>query len=102
MTIAEAITKAIEGGWKPIGQKFSSNFLSYKVQAINKVKFKERFFLDPLFWQSLGKESIDSAFKKYPKALGTRFTPWKDEWTRFIDHLAGGRTAESFFEELLK
>jgi hypothetical protein len=27
-------------------------------------------------------------------------TPWQFEWHRFIDHLAGGKTAESFFEIL--
>jgi hypothetical protein len=55
---------------------------------------KERYFLLPDFWQSLG------------KALGWILEghagrkQWKEEWHRLIDHLAEGKTAESFFESL--
>lgn len=50
-----AIKKALSGGWQPKGITFSIEAMSYKVQALDKVKYKERFLLDPLFWQALGK-----------------------------------------------
>lgn len=52
------------------------------------------YYLDPNFWQSLG------------KALGWEYKSdspehWKLEWHLFIDHLADGKDSESFFNDLL-
>lgn len=50
-------------------------------------------FIDPAFWQALG------------KARGWIAPPSGQAYFyqhRFIDHLAGGKDAESFFAELLK
>jgi len=118
MTIQQAIQKAIEGGWKPKGQNFSNGALSYRTQAIAKVKYKERFFLDPLFWQSLGK-AIGWIDKDYPngsmkcniKVDGVvkcedrywGYAGYKnpvEEWHRFIDHLSEGKSIESYFETI--
>lgn len=107
MTIQETITKAIEGGWKPPYQ-FTVSSISYKVQALNKVKFKERFFLDPLFWQALGKalgwEDDWGIGESRPrddiegKLWRRNCTRW--HWHRFIDHLAGGGNVDDFFKDL--
>lgn len=51
-----AIVKAIEGGWRPENLKWQSHAPSWIRQAaINRGKFWERYVLDPLFWQALGK-----------------------------------------------
>lgn len=110
MTIQEAIEKAIEGGWKhpftglpafraPTEEWLKENWRKYA-----------HIFLDPLFWQSLGKamgwgwrcsycnghfdkeKGHNDGGKLYPEA--------NKKWHRFIDHLAEGKDAESFFETL--
>lgn len=53
------------------------------------------FFLDPLFWQALGKARKWDKIETNPKNVS-----WLEWWHRFIDHLAGGKDAESFFETL--
>lgn len=78
----EAISKAIEGGypWKGRGRLKIGAGREYQI------------LLDPLFWSSLG------------KALGWRETiipMWIQKWHDFIDHLAEGKNAESFFTALL-
>jgi len=101
MTIEETIQKAIDGGYtvgwfKPSSVKsvedgeityLSSDFLPVK-EKLAKV------LISPLFWQSLG------------KAMGWWGTnsngkeQWVNKWHRFIDHLAEGKDAESFFSNL--
>ncbi|MDP2629969.1 MAG: hypothetical protein Q8P56_01025 [Candidatus Uhrbacteria bacterium] len=123
MTIQEAITKAIEGGWnkekhwRPIDTPDSN---------------RARMFLDPYFWQSLGKalgwsgEKIrmcigcgvsckNSEVTAYGKHKGwwngQKWTgcdsdiyeydgQWLIEMHRLIDHLAEEKSIESFFEQL--
>lgn len=67
-------------------------------------------FLDPLFWMSLGK-ALGWRDKDYVDAethaggIVTRtynVWTWRSEWHRFIDHLAEGKDAESFFKSLSK
>jgi hypothetical protein len=91
--------------------------------------YLEVIFLDPLFWQSLGKamgweckECKDDGFTaehdspnrhgedgecvncpiqvQCESCRGGLDVKWKKEWHRFIDHLAEGKDAESFFESL--
>lgn len=50
----------------------------------------ERAFLDPSFWQALEKAEV---------ANGRKFH-WLPKWHYFIDHLAQGKDAESFFATL--
>jgi hypothetical protein len=101
MTINEAIRNSIRGGYDCPTRSEEGAFL-------------EVIFLDPSFWQSLGKalgwidaeypngsimcnsEKCDSRYCEY---AGYRNPV--DQWHRFIDHLAEGKTAESFFEALL-
>lgn len=95
MTITEIINKAVEGGYPK------------KASMIWEV-----LFLDPLFWQSLGKamgwkdgnaESAgDGLVFTCPvcKQLSGGRTEWLYHWHRFIDHLAEGGTITGFFEKL--
>lgn len=79
VTVKETISKAIEGGWLEV--KSAPGCYDLELAPL---------FLDPSFWQSLG------------KALG-----WDEDsialnsyWHSFIDHLADGKDAESFFQPL--
>ncbi len=60
--------------------------------------------LDPAFWQALGKAR---GWKNDPRDVlrermggGIVAPPWISIWHRFIDHLAEGKDAESFFATL--
>lgn len=91
MKIQQAIEKAKKGWWKPKKDWHYEDRSAFGVENI--IWDLNACFLDPLFWQSLG------------KAMGWIYlsdTPehWKKEWHRFIDHLAEGKDAESFFESL--
>lgn len=82
----EAIQKAIEGGYRQ-----TSFDLSYSP------------LLDPLFWQALGKAMGWEDFEGYDvEGDFSKIEGWRNHWHRFIDHLASGGDAESFFKELLK
>lgn len=128
--IKQAIQKAIEGGFM-IGDKVVKDPKYGWIISWSVAKDKESggighgmtllhesdFFLDPLFWQALGKslgwkgEHFYMTFEKQddddidnPEKEETKhFEPlWLYHWHRFIDHLASGKSADSFFEELLK
>lgn len=78
----DAIQKAIEGGWK---YNYSKDIYC--------------LWLDPLFWQALGKQQGWSE--------ETDFSDIYDkEWTynlhQFIDHTIEGGEIEDFFKELIK
>ncbi len=83
--------------------------------------WRNRFLLDPAFWQALGKArgwerrtpvcifdgdmSQFTGFDEKCPSCGRELThplTWKYQWHCFIDHLAEGKDAESFFAELLK
>lgn len=121
MTIEQAIEKAIEGGYEneklftgeypylPNGYcdlriSFNGNVSAQRCRKDGEggrwVRFGNTsdFFLDPTFWQSLGKAMgwghIHGEFCDCPGFV------WLEEWHRFIDHLAKGKDAESFFSNL--
>ena len=103
MKIEEAIKKAIEQGYDVSG--FLPGFPDRKIQPAKLLVFimsrKSDIFLDPLFWQALGKSlgwgrNIDGS-KEQPFG---NFKQWKLEWHYFIDFLAEGKTAEQYFETL--
>lgn len=114
--IKEAIQLAIEkGGYAPFGTEY------YHLKSVQpwgpiwkaddqdtEEKTNEECFLDPLFWQALGKAlngkvgdtRIRNGFgETISRETNDRW--WKETWHHFIDHLAEGKSAESFFEELL-
>jgi len=138
MKIPEAITKAVKGGWKELHgeitiQKNGTNSQIYHYDwawGVTATGLPRGLplpcvFLDPSFWQSLGKAmGWETKEEKYcecdewvnpfdggaefcsrcGKKLNSRivFTGkmWETKWHRFIDHLAEGKTVESFFETL--
>lgn len=128
MTIQQAIEKAIEGGYmkakdyfgyipsvvkevhynKPEKLHQGHNFFertsgSFHFGSAKKYSFSisvNEIFLDPLFWKSLGK-AMEWENNVYVEGKGIRdVKEWKQQWHRFIDHLAEGKDAESFFESL--
>lgn len=67
----------------------------------------EVIFLDPLFWQALGRArgwAMGGTGRMYHDEYGVGGYPsmfvWQEKWHRFIDHLAEGKDAESFFAAL--
>jgi len=64
-------------------------------------------FLDPSFWQALGKArgwvvcEDSSVHTKPAESAACTSNEWFGVWHRFIDHLAEGKDAESFFATLL-
>lgn len=58
--------------------------------------------LDPLFWQALGKVRKWGVSNSILTDFGEVYTSgYLYYWHRFIEHLASGKDAESFFKELL-
>ena len=110
MTIQETIEKAWEAGYANDWSDLAKLGLSqYKTNP----QIYASVFLDPSFWQSLGRVmgwDIDDyrfLFGKDHRVLATRFSgmaytvdTWQYHWHRFIDHLAEGKSAESFFGSL--
>ena len=78
MTILQAIQKAAGEGYK--------------------IHEGEEALLDPLFWRALG-VALGWQVECHP-----RYIPynqwWQRPWHRFIDHLAEGKSPESFFKDL--
>lgn len=92
MTIEDAIKKAIDGGW-----------VDPKRNDVPTIYLRSHFFLDPAFWQSLGKAmGWDKGVFFYNTFIDGKENNegWRVYWHRFIDHLAEGESPEEFFEEL--
>jgi hypothetical protein len=115
MSIEQAVNKAIEGGWKMPPRQFlhmtPSPWPNDTVESVEVWLYST--FMDPTFWTSLGKtmgwwdKSIDREYsteqsrKDFPDSWnGIAISLWEFHWHTFIDHLAEGKTAESFFAEL--
>lgn len=116
----EAIQKAIEGGYLAEAyehfktrmknpdeniivhiEKWENDYFAYMFGGTWNCS---TIFLDPLFWQALGKSLGWRGEKKYINVTDEtfgKFETWECYWHRFIDHLASGKDAESFFQELL-
>ncbi len=93
----EAIKCAIEGGWNDV--------------VVGDENGQYRAFLDPFFWQALGKmegweetsHRADALAYSLSVIHNKKILPrWRREWHHFIDHLAEGATPDDFFNELLK
>src|SRR5689334_13906234 len=54
-------------------------------------------FIDPAFWQALGKAR---GWELEDRAWRCGEDRYRHYWHRFIDHLAEGKDAESFFRDL--
>ncbi|MES2216650.1 MAG: hypothetical protein V4481_05150 [Patescibacteria group bacterium] len=92
--------KAIEGGYYPLSCPGDEDYV------VNDLA-KQLYVLDPTFWQSLGKACGWGKAKDYdirkgePEYSDWVIYSWGWYFHRFIDHLAEGKDAESFFSELL-
>lgn len=115
MKIEEAIKKAIEGGWE-YGRGEITSLPGFGDLFVN-----EKMVIDPQFWKALGKamgwgnskphiwfESRKSGRMCQSCGLATetkkecnRMTnDWLYQWHKFIDHLAEGKSIETYFETL--
>jgi hypothetical protein len=98
--IEQAITDALAHGYKlslehiPEAAEFSPLQIA--------VAMKSDVFLEPAFWQALGrarKWTTDEDGKYWKGTIAEwKANYWKTHWHDFIDHLAAGEDAESFFE----
>lgn len=93
----QAIQKGIEGGYK---NELVEHWVVSGGSSGGEV---EKFFLDPLFWQALGKAL---GWEKCPKTgkLNCKQCSkdvWLMEWHGFIDHIAKNKDPDEFFKELL-
>lgn len=119
MEITEAIKKAIEGGYLKDFKSVRGTDLFFAdgnlwlrgTDGSEVCRTNEEIFLDPLFWQALGK-AMGWIDKDYPNGemrcthgatCLTRYCPYAgfknpvEEWHRFIDTLAEGKTPEDYF-----
>lgn len=90
MPIQEALTKAREGEYQ---HDFKHRETGLRAGVLGLHAFStiqvDDFFLDPEFWRALG------------RTLGWHHERvWQEQWQHFIDHLAQGKTPESFFATL--
>lgn len=102
-----AIEKALSGGYQIHGDLTIEELDNYSPLEVC-VTMKEVLFLDPLFWQALGKAI---GWSEYAVCIACERddcdhvdgykVKWLVTWHRFIDHLASGGDADSFFNELL-
>jgi hypothetical protein len=85
MTIRDAVHAAIAGGW------------DFNKGIIGGVLISQVAFLDPLFWESLGKTLGWEHLNATTLSQNGRLS-WHQMWVIFIDYLAQGETAEGFFQ----
>ena len=90
MTISEILQKAAQGGYD----------VKKGLTAINSIEKYSSVFLDPLFWQSLGKAMGWEQGEYGLTGLGDNLVPcWHGMMLRFIDHLAESKTIAEFFNQ---
>lgn len=68
------------------------------IKSSSKHLFACEIFLDPAFWRALAKAR---GWKEFAGGYEDGCVEWLFNWHRFIDHLASGGDAESFFKELI-
>jgi hypothetical protein len=102
--IEQAITEAVAQGYDPQLDEIPEAAGFSTVQIA--IAMKSDVFLDPAFWQALGRArrwTIDDDFKHWQGTITEwKARYWKTHWHNFIDHLAMGNDSESFFEQLAK
>lgn len=95
--IEQAIKEAVQGANYREMQSDAPAVTKYVVREL--MDELSNILLDPQFWSALGKargweEGLDRDIFRLP------IEAWKLKWHRFIDHLAEGKDAESFFASL--
>ena len=100
--IEQAIKEAVDQGYQPNVERYP------EMEGISPLQIamamQADVFIDPAFWKALGKQrgwTTDDDFKYWQKSVVEwEEKYWKKFWHRFIDHLADGKDAESFFQSL--
>ena len=118
MTIEQAIDKATSEGYHIYGSDGmdtsyggASKEYSAWTRKDNQSTFivaVEETLLDPEFWQALGRAlgwdcemiTVHVVDNGRPTVVTRAGQHWRYHWHRFIDYLADGKGAESFFENL--
>src|SRR5947208_10657461 len=118
MTIQEALNTAVEGGYHIRGSdgmdtdyEGATNDYSAWTRKDNESSFlvpTEETFLDPQFWQALGRalgwseacELAISCVHGEEECQSCRGYYWMYQWHCFIQALADGNTPEAFFAHL--
>ena len=119
MRVQEALDTAVEGGYHIYGSDGMDTYYAganseYSVwtRKDNKSSFiipTEETFLDPHFWQALGRTlgwsevcELAMSCKHHGEEEKQRYRGyyWMFQWLRFIQALADGNTPEAFFERL--
>ena len=101
-SIEQAIKEAVDQGYQPNVERYP------EMEGISPLQIamamQADVFIDPAFWKALGKKrgwTTDDDFKYWQKSVVEwEEKYWKKFWHRFIDHLAEGKDAESFFQSL--
>src|ERR1044072_5183491 len=99
--IEQSIKEAGDQGYQPNVERYP------EMEGISPLQIamamQADVFIDPAFWKALGKKrgwTTDNDFKYWQKSVVEwEEKYWKKFWHRFIDHLAEGKDAESFFQE---
>jgi hypothetical protein len=118
MTIQEAMNKATKGGYHIHGSdgmetaySGASSHYSTWTRKDNHSTFMvsmEETFLDPQFWQALGRVlgwehtmvTVHEVKNGRPPVVTRGGQHWLCHWHCFLDFLAEGKTAEGFFATL--
>lgn len=108
MTITEFVEKAVEGGWFPKNSNWTTkNSLSWRKQAVvNRAKFIERYLLDPLAWQAVGRvEGWEDYHGDGHECMSGvcschESITWLGYMHRMVDALAEGKTIEEYIATL--
>ena len=111
MTLEKTIKKAVEGGWKNNHKAITllkGGVQFGEIENEGEILLHEQIFLDPLFWQYLGKAmGWEKQFNEYSELetkrlleKGALIPRWLYRWHCFIDHLAESKSPKTFFENL--
>lgn len=104
--IEQAIEEAVQTGWRPSKYHHDLDYVGDKAAYFFQTQHGDKrfpsegtwlseIFLQPSFWQALGKA------RGWGEGDGSvKVWDWRGYWHRFIDHLAEGKDAESFFKDL--
>jgi hypothetical protein len=97
--IEQAIADALAQGYVPALEQIPEAARFSVLQIA--VAMKSDVFLDPAFWQALRRArgwTTDEDGKYWKDTIAEwKANYWKTHWHNFIDHLAAGKDAESFF-----
>jgi hypothetical protein len=101
--IEQAIKEAVDkGGFEARKLDYLLSYSALKGTGTEYIAMKNTVLLDPFFWQALGKARGWSELKMPNRSPIGQYEEgsWFSHWHRFIDHLAEGKDAESFFKDL--